>query len=47
MLQPQQAQQAQDGEISELQAMVQTMMGQVNRKGKASDPTPEASGAGG
>jgi len=47
MLEHQLAEQARDGEISELKAMVQTLMGQVKGKGKASHPTPEASGAGG
>jgi len=45
MLQHEEAQQAQDGEISELKAMVQTLMGQVKGRGKGSDLTPEASGA--
>jgi len=47
MVKHQEAQQARDGEISELKAMVQTLMGQVKGKGKVSDRTPEASGAGG
>ena len=47
MLEHQLAEQARDGEISELKAMGQTLMGQVKGKGKLSDPTPEASGAGG
>jgi len=47
MLQRQEAQQTLDGEISELKAMVQTLMGQVKGKGKASDATPEASETGG
>jgi len=47
MLEHQLAEQARDGEISELKAMVQTLMGQVKGKGKVSGPTPEASGAGG
>jgi len=47
MLEHQLAEQARDGEISELKAMVQTLMGQVKGKGKVSDPTPEASWAGG
>jgi len=47
MLEHRLAEQARDGEISELKAMVQTLMGQVKGKGKVSDPTPEASGAGG
>jgi len=46
-LQHQQAHQAQDGVSSELKAMVQTLMGRVKGKGKASDHTPRASGAGG
>jgi len=47
MIEHQLAEQAHDGEISELKAMVQTLMGQVKGKGKVSDPTPEGSGAGG
>jgi len=47
MLEHQLAEQARDGEISELKAMVQTLMGQVKGKGKVSDRTPEASWAGG
>jgi len=47
MLEHQLAEQARDGEISKLKAMVQTLMGEVKGKGKVSDPTPEASGAGG
>jgi len=49
MLQHQDAQQARDGEILELKAMVQTLMGQGKGKGKgkASDRMPEASRAGG
>ena len=42
MLQHQLAEQARDGAISELKAMVQTLMEQVKGKGKVSDPTPEA-----
>jgi len=38
---------AQDGEIAVLKALVEQLLGQVNGKGKVSDPTPEASGAGG
>ena len=45
MLQDQEMQQARDGEISELKAMVRSLMSQV--KGKGSDPPPEASGGGG
>jgi len=45
--QHQQYQQAREGEISELKALVAQLIGQVKGKGKASDPTPEASGAGG
>jgi len=47
MLQHQEAQQARDGEISELKAMRQTLMAQVKGKGNSSDPTPDVSGAGG
>jgi len=47
MLAHHEAQQARDGKISELNVMVQTLMRQVKRKGKASDPMPEAMGAGG
>jgi len=43
--QNQQSQQAQDGEIAVLKALVEQRMRQV--KGKTSDPTREASGAGG
>jgi len=39
--------QAQDGEIAVLKALVEQLMGQVKGKGKTSDPTLEASGAGG
>ena len=42
-----QDQQVRDGEISELKARVETLMGLVKGKGKVSDPTPAASGAGG
>jgi len=42
MLEHQLAEQARDGEISELKAMVQTLMGQVKGNGKVSDRTPEA-----
>jgi len=45
MLEHQMAEQAREGEISELKAIVQTLMGQVKGKGKVSDPTPEASAA--
>jgi len=38
---------AQDGEIAVLKALVEQLLGQVKGKGKVSDPTPEASGAGG
>jgi len=47
MLEHQLAEQARDGEISELKAMVQTLMEQVKGKGKVSQLTPDASGAGG
>jgi len=47
MLEHQLAEEARDGEITELKAMGQTFMGHVKGKGKVSDPTPEASGAGG
>jgi len=43
----QESRQAQDGEISVLEALVEQLMGQVKGKGKGSDPIPEASGAGG
>ena len=45
--QNQEAQKKRDGEISEPKTRVETLMGQVKGKGQASDPTPEASGAGG
>jgi len=38
---------AQDGEIAVLKALVEQLLGQVKGNGKVSDPTPEASGAGG
>jgi len=47
MLAHQEDQLAQDGQISELKAMVQTLMEQIKGKGKASEPTPEEAGAGG
>jgi len=47
MLQHQEAQQGRDREISKVTARVQTLMRQAKGKGKASDPTPVASGAGG
>jgi len=47
MLKHQEGEQAQDGEISELKAMVQTLMGQVKVKETASGSMPEASGGGG
>jgi len=47
MLAHQEAQQARDGEILELKAMVQALMGQIKGKGNVSDPMPEASGVGG
>jgi len=40
-------QQAQDGEISELKAMIQTLIEHVKGKGMVSSPMPAASGAGG
>jgi len=40
-------QQDQDGEISELKAMVQTLIEHVKGKGMVSSPMPAASGAGG
>jgi len=43
----QEPREAQDGEIAVLKALVEQLMGQVMGKGKVSDPTPEASGAGG
>jgi len=42
----QESRQAQDGELSVLKALVEQWMGQVKGKGKVSDPTPEAAGAG-
>jgi len=42
MLEHQLPEQARDGEISELKAMVQTLIGQVKGKSKVSDQTPEA-----
>jgi len=47
MLEHHLVEQAEDGEISELKPMLQTLMGQVKGKGKVSDPTQETSGAGG
>jgi len=44
--QHQESQQARDGVISELKALVERWMGQVKGKGNGSDPTPQASGAG-
>jgi len=41
------AEKVRDGDISELKAMVGTLMGQVKGKGMVSDPTPEALGAAG
>jgi len=43
----QESREAQDGEIAVLKALVEQLMGQVEGKGKVSDPTPEASGTGG
>jgi len=43
----QESREAQDSEIAVLKALVEQLMGQVKGKGKVSDPTPEASGAGG
>ena len=43
----QESRDAQDGEIPVLKALVGQLMGQVKGKGKVSDPTPEASWAGG
>jgi len=43
----QESREAQDGEIAVLKALVEQLMGQVKGKGKVSDRTPEASGAGG
>jgi len=43
----QESREAQDGEIAELKALVEQLIGQVKGNGKVSDPTPEASGAGG
>jgi len=45
--QNQESRHAQDGEIAVLKAPVEQLMGQVKGKGKTSDPTPEALGAGG
>jgi len=45
--QHEESRQAQDRKISVIKALVEHLMGQVKGKGKASDPTPEASGAGG
>jgi len=47
MLKYQEAQWAPNGEIAELKEIVQTLIGQVKGKGMASDPTPQAYGAGG
>jgi len=43
----QESQEAQDGEIAVLKALVEQLWRQVKGKGKVSDPTPETSGAGG
>jgi len=43
----QESREAQDGEIAVLKALVEQLLGQVKGKDKLSDPTPEASGAGG
>ena len=43
----QESREAQDGEIAVLKALVEQLLGQVKGKGKVSDTTPEASGAGG
>jgi len=43
----QESREAQDGEIAVLKALVEQLLGQVKGKGKVSDPTTEASGAGG
>jgi len=43
----QESREAQEGEIAVLKALVEQLMGQVKGKGKVSDLTPEASGAGG
>jgi len=45
--QEQESRQAQDSEISVVKTLVEQLMGQVKGKGKVSDLTPEASGAGG
>jgi len=42
----QESREAQDGEIAVLKALVEQLLGQVKRKGKVSDPAPEALGAG-
>jgi len=41
------SQEAHDGEIAVLKALVEQLLGQAKGKGKVSDPTPEASGVGG
>jgi len=43
----QKSREAQDGEIAVLKTLVEQLLGQVKGKGKVSDPTPEALGAGG
>jgi len=43
----QESREAQDGEIAVLKALLEHLLGQVKGKGKVSDPTLEASGAGG
>jgi len=43
----QESREDQDGEIAVLKALVEQLLGQVKGKGKVSDPTPEASKAGG
>jgi len=43
----QESREAQDGEIAVLKALVEQVLGQVKGKDKVSDPTQEASGAGG
>ena len=47
MLELHEVQEGRDGVISQLKAMVQSLMGEAKGKDKAADPTPNASGAGG
>ena len=43
---PKEPHEARDREVTEVKAMVETLMGPLTGQGKVSDPTPEASGGG-